>query len=194
MNADKTVMRRTLLARREALSAEARAQASAAITALALARIDELGDVSAALVYWTMRSEVDTRPLIAALAKRGISVAMPNTMFATHTLRPVWLAAGATPLAGRWGVPEVPAEQAVDARLDEKALVIAPGVGFDRAGRRLGYGAGYYDRLLSGELTGRRAWGVGYGVQCVDELPTEAHDQTLDAVICEDGWWKPEAR
>ncbi len=61
-----------------------------------------------------------------------------------------------------------------------------PLLAFDRAGRRLGYGAGYYDRTLAA-LPGRRAIGCGFAAQEVPTVPVEAHDRRLDAIATEDG-------
>jgi 5-formyltetrahydrofolate cyclo-ligase len=65
--------------------------------------------------------------------------------------------------------------------------VVAPLLAFDRAGRRLGQGAGHYDRALA-ELRAVRpvfVLGLGFSGQEVDELPHEAHDQRLDAILTE---------
>jgi 5-formyltetrahydrofolate cyclo-ligase len=58
---------------------------------------------------------------------------------------------------------------------------------FDRAGRRLGQGAGHYDRTLA-SLRARRpvfVLGLAFAGQEIDELPEEAHDQRLDAILTE---------
>ena len=65
--------------------------------------------------------------------------------------------------------------------------MFVPLAAFDRQGRRIGYGAGYYDRTLA-RLRARatiHAIGVAYGVSEVAEAPYEAHDQILDAVVTE---------
>lgn len=66
---------------------------------------------------------------------------------------------------------------------EEIELIVAPGVAFDRKGRRLGRGKGFYDRLLS--TTKATKIGVGYEFQLVDELPEEPHDVPMDMVITE---------
>ena len=62
--------------------------------------------------------------------------------------------------------------------------IFVPGVAFDRAGRRLGYGKGYYDRMLGGADAAFKI-GLGFESQVVDELPEESHDIRLDALITE---------
>jgi 5-formyltetrahydrofolate cyclo-ligase len=62
-------------------------------------------------------------------------------------------------------------------------VVVAPSVGFDRAGRRLGYGGGHFDRLLARLRPGAVVVGVAFDEQMVDKVPTEAHDRTVDLVV-----------
>lgn len=67
--------------------------------------------------------------------------------------------------------------------VEEIELMIIPGVAFDRKGKRLGRGKGFYDRLLA--TTSATKIGVGYEFQLVDELPTEKHDIGMDMVFTE---------
>lgn len=68
-------------------------------------------------------------------------------------------------------------------------LILVPGVGFDAFGMRLGRGKGYYDRFLS-TSPGLKI-GFGFSWQCVREaLPCELHDQSMDGVLNETGWFK----
>ncbi|MFT6143524.1 MAG: 5-formyltetrahydrofolate cyclo-ligase [Myxococcota bacterium] len=66
-------------------------------------------------------------------------------------------------------------------------LWLIPAVGVDNRGMRLGQGGGFYDRALSGRAGLRVA--VVFACQRVPMVPTEAHDQPIDAVVTEDGWW-----
>jgi 5-formyltetrahydrofolate cyclo-ligase len=65
-------------------------------------------------------------------------------------------------------------------------FLLVPLLAFDRAGRRLGYGAGYYDRTLAA-LPGRPAIGCAYAVQEVEAVPAGPQDARLDAVATERG-------
>lgn len=67
--------------------------------------------------------------------------------------------------------------------VEEIEVIIVPGVAFDRKGRRLGRGKGFYDRLL--ETAKATKIGIGYEFQLVDELPSEPHDIPMDMVITE---------
>ncbi len=66
--------------------------------------------------------------------------------------------------------------------VSELDLVIVPGVTFDLKGHRLGYGRGFYDRQLTGKLTGTVSVGLGFKNSVFDLSPTEDHDQALDFV------------
>jgi 5-formyltetrahydrofolate cyclo-ligase len=68
------------------------------------------------------------------------------------------------------------------------SLLVVPGVAFDRRGYRLGFGGGFYDRLLS---TGRRSSvGLAYACQIHDALPAGDHDRGVDIVVTETGWFE----
>lgn len=74
-------------------------------------------------------------------------------------------------------------------QVDRSSLqcIIVPGLGFDRRGGRLGYGKGYYDRLLSTLSPSVFLVGVAYAVQWFDTIPQAAHDVPMDCVITEEG-------
>lgn len=70
--------------------------------------------------------------------------------------------------------------------LHQAALIVVPGLAFDREGHRLGRGGGYYDRLLSAERQKSPqavSIGVGFDHQLIDEVPLEQHDQHVD-MLC----------
>ena len=133
--------------------------------------------------YLPIRSEVDTRPLIADALARGKRIAVPIVVPKAAELAHTWIASLAADalIAGAFGTfnprdlrPAAPGDW---------ELVIVPLLAFDRRGYRLGYGKGYYDRLLSASLV--TSIGVGFAVQEIDALPAEAHDIALDWVSTE---------
>ncbi len=129
--------------------------------------------------YMPIRTEIDPSSAMAEAAAHG-PVAVPVIIGAGLPLRfSRWQPEGAM-RAGPYGaqVPEV------DDFL-EPEIVIVPLVAFSRAGARLGYGGGFYDRTLE-QLRARRptlALGFAYGAQEVTDLPTEQTDQTLDIIV-----------
>lgn len=180
----KDEIRAAMRARRRALSAPARAGASAAVCAALLAR----ADVQAALaarrlfaVYLATRDELDLAPFVAALWAAGAPVAVPcwDAGAATYALG---LYDRATPLVeGAFRVREPAVVRPVAPAA--VGVWIVPGLAFTRAGARLGYGGGWYDRLLGAAAPGALALGVAHAFQVVDALPAEPHDRTLAAVV-----------
>ena len=71
----------------------------------------------------------------------------------------------------------------------EEALVLVPGVAFDRQGSRMGYGKGYYDRFFEGKTDCVKV-GVAYELQVADQLPTEENDLPMEYLVTEKGVWK----
>lgn len=86
---------------------------------------------------------------------------------------------------GRFGVAE-PVAHASTCSLKQLDVTLVPGLGFDRVGRRLGRGKGYYDRLLA-DASGV-FWGTGLDCQLVPELPGEPHDVVLNSIITPAHW------
>jgi 5-formyltetrahydrofolate cyclo-ligase len=135
--------------------------------------------------YWPFRTEIDPRPLMARLAWLGARLALPVTPpkgsdepLSFRAWRPE------APLEpGAFGVPEPGA----DCETVEPDLLLVPLLAFDRAGGRLGYGAGHFDRTLEGLRARRRitALGLAFRVQEVERTPVHGHDQLLDAILTE---------
>ena len=94
---------------------------------------------------------------------------------------------------GRYGVLSPPTDRPARP-LERGDLVLAPGVAFDAAGRRLGRGGGHYDRALAAAPAGVVALGVGFDFQRIDEVPVEAEDVPVDAVLTECGLLRSQPR
>jgi len=195
---DKAELRRAVIARRDALDLDLRAAKSADICARLvelLGRLDAAAPHTVA-VYAAMGSEVDSAAFAAAAAKRGWRVAYPCMLSATDAaacgqrmcMRAV--AAGdadaATFIAHPTRAfaatdidssrfPIVPAE-ALD-------MIVVPLVAFDRAGARLGYGGGCYDRYLPTLRPDCHIIGIAFEEQRVDHVPADVHDLPLPNII-----------
>lgn len=85
--------------------------------------------------------------------------------------------------AGNFGILEPQGDSAVP--VGDLELLLVPGVAFDQAGHRLGYGKGYYDRLLQQRSTGCRLVGLCFEFQLVSSLPAEPHDVRMDLLVTE---------
>lgn len=168
---------------RAAVNADTRRAASQAITATLLAR-PEFALANEVACFLSLPQEIDTAALLAACHAQGKRVCVPawdaaNKAYVLVRLQP------ATPLVeGPHGVPEPAAPKAVDPLTVD--LVIVPGMAFDHRGGRLGYGKGYYDRILATCRPTCCKIGVGYAWQVVEgALPLSGHDVCLDLVVTE---------
>jgi 5-formyltetrahydrofolate cyclo-ligase len=177
---DKASLRAVAMLRRDAL--EERERRSAMICAL-VAASPSYSAARAIHCYLPMRSEVDTRPLIADALAHGKRVAVPIVVPRAVELTHAWLESlDADALtAGAFGTFNP--RQLRPAAPGDWELIIVPLLAFDRRGYRLGYGKGYYDRLLAASPV--TSIGVGFADQEVAALPAEAHDQALDWVATE---------
>jgi 5-formyltetrahydrofolate cyclo-ligase len=130
--------------------------------------------------FWPLADEIDPRALLHALLDRGHTVALPVTPPRGQPLTFRRWRAGDPLAPGRFGTM-VPAGEPM-----APDVLLIPLLAFDPAGRRLGYGGGYYDRTLAA-LPGRFRLGCGFAAQQVDEVPIGPYDCPLDAVATELG-------
>lgn len=169
--------------------AEAAAANGAAIAEVAATRFLDALPLQAGQViagYWPMADELDPRPLLRQLQARGAVIALPvaATKRATPLEFRLWADFAQAPPVGSWGIPA----PAMDAPLLQPDIMLVPLVGFDKTGRRLGMGGGYYDATLAALRAERRhvlAVGYAFAVQQVPELPDGVWDQRLDWIVTE---------
>lgn len=178
---DKATLRRTLAAQRKALDAASWSTRSAAVQRRLLA--DPLFQNARAIaLYRAVGNEVDTALLHEAALSAGKRVAYPDVVADGQPMRFVEAKPHALWRMNPRGF-EVPASESV-LSLQELELFVLPGVGFDREGRRLGRGAGHYDRTLGLPLQAPGV-GLGFDFQLVEALPEDPWDVRLDAVFSE---------
>jgi 5-formyltetrahydrofolate cyclo-ligase len=89
----------------------------------------------------------------------------------------------------QWGILE-PADGRQQVAISDLDLVVVPGVGFDRSGLRLGFGGGFYDRLLERVKPETVTVGFGYSFQVLDKIPKAGHDRKVKRVVTEQGFLK----
>ncbi len=179
--ADKGRLRRELLERRAAMSVAARQSANVRLCD----RLRDLPEYRAARavgLYLAIGAEVDLDPIRRDAQARGVRVCVP-AIGADRVYRFVDLAPETPLVRGPLGVKQ-PADAAPvpTAALD---LVLAPGLGFDAHGGRLGHGGGHYDRMLAAAPAVFKC-GVAFEVQLAERLPMGPRDVRMDAVITED--------
>ena len=122
--------------------------------------------------------EPDTRALLETFKARGIAISVPK-IITRHAMHAVPFPGWAALVLGPLGIPAPIASGAFDAPID---VVIVPGLAFSRAGYRLGYGAGFYDRWLAEHPQPLRI-GLCGEAELVADLPTEPHDIPVDVVV-----------
>lgn len=177
---EKCELRRTTRALRRALSPEDRARASQMIAERAL-ELPELAAARAVLVYGASAEEVDPAPLECALRARGVAIAYPRVAGA-RTLELHWVDDPSALVSGAFGLRE-PAADAPLGSLAELDAIVVPGVAFDAACNRLGYGGGFYDTLLADVPHTLPTIGLAFEEQVLLEVPCEKFDRALDVVV-----------
>ena len=130
--------------------------------------------------FWPLDGEIDVRPLLRALHELDHEIVLPITPKRGNPLTFGLWHPGDVLLPERFGTFRPTGPERVP------TFLLVPLLAFDRAGRRLGYGAGYYDRTLP-LLPGRFALGCAFATQEVDDVPVGPYDVRLDAVATERG-------
>lgn len=175
---DKPALRKEMALRRS--EAAGTADQEAARRALRQVLAGTQGPVS---FFWPIRTEIDARPVMEALAEER-TVCLPITQGRAALDFRRWTP-GTELVEDGFGVP-IP----VATPLVIPAVLVVPMLGFDEAGHRLGYGGGYYDRTLA-ELRPRGpvlAVGFAFEAQRLDQpLPAEPTDQPLDILVTDAG-------
>jgi 5-formyltetrahydrofolate cyclo-ligase len=180
-DATKATLRVTALAARDALSSEYRTAAAQTIALRGLPFEIMPGAVVAG--YSPIRSEIDPVPLMRKLAVPGVQLALPAIVAGDQPLTfRVWSPDDRLQ-RGRLGI----LEPSADAQELVPDILLVPLAAFDRAGHRIGYGAGHYDRTLEQlrKLKAITAVGVAVAVQEVEAVPALLHDAALDFVLTE---------
>ena len=178
----KAALRAEALAKRRALPAAVRAACARRLAreGVTLAKRLEARVVS---VFFPIGDEPDTLPLLSALREAGVATALPVTVGRGSPLIFRRWAPGDPTQFGQMKISEpLPSAEAV-----EPDLLFTPLSVFDRAGNRIGYGMGHYDRSLATLRAKRRAIAVGvaYSTSEAEHVPSGAHDQKLDFILTE---------
>lgn len=174
-----------MLASRDAIVPEERRRRSRAI-AERVAALPEIVAASMVLFYWPMGSEVDPLHLIGLLPV-GIALALPRVV--GPKIVPITYTPGDPLSPTRLGPEEPSMGSPVDPA--ELGAVLVPGVAFDPAGRRVGYGGGFYDRFAGSlpETTPRIA--LAYELQILPEVPNGIFDRRVDLLVTEERVIRP---
>jgi 5-formyltetrahydrofolate cyclo-ligase len=147
-----------------------------------LAGMSVIQDAGAVAGYRAMGDEASVDALLRALLARGIPVYLPRVTSGRFLELCQVNDLDADCVSGRMGILEPVGPAASQDRLD---AMLIPGVAFDRHGGRLGFGAGYYDHLLS--AMGRQALRIGVAFECqvLSFLPLQPWDEAVDLLVTE---------
>ena len=137
------------------------------------------------MFYVSTGSEVRTESMIKEAMKLGKKIAVPAVELEEHALKVCELNDCDAELApGAFGILEPKKECRRELPPADIDLVIVPGIAFDRKGVRIGYGKGFYDKLLP-SMEGVRIIGLAFDFQILPEIPVEDHDVRVDKIITE---------
>ena len=184
-NGRKAALRRHWQGIRDSIPAEVRHRKSQRIADFILS-YPALIDGGAVFAYLSFRSEPETHTLIRTLLARGIRTAVPLCEPAAGTMRAVALTRWEQLRPGHYGILEPDLRLVQNGEMAEipksgPGLVLVPGLAFDCAGFRLGYGGGYYDRYLA-DYTGT-SLGLAFAECLTQELPRESFDKPVSLVL-----------
>jgi 5-formyltetrahydrofolate cyclo-ligase len=178
---EKAELRRAGQARRDALPAQLRQAAAEAIAARPFPLAISAGTIVSG--FMPLKSEINPLPLMRKLAGAGASLALPVVAGRGKPLIMRGWKWGEPLVDGVWGIREpVPQAPTVD-----PDILLVPLLAFDRAGHRIGYGAGYYDLTIA-QLRAKKpiaAVGIAFAAQEIEAVPTTDFDAPLDLVLTE---------
>jgi 5-formyltetrahydrofolate cyclo-ligase len=185
----KQSIRKRILSEREQLSLDLRARLSADIAGRLL-QLPEYREASAVLSYMNFGTEFACDLFAARALADGRRLALPKVNRHTNRLDLYWVEDFENQLGpGLWGIREPVVERCK--RLEspnEVEFALLPGVAFTREGARLGYGGGFYDKLLAHLDEGRQRpvlVAAAFSLQLVEQLPQEATDIKVERIVTE---------
>ncbi len=179
----KRELREAAIARRDLMPPDDRVRAARKIAASPLPVAVPKGTIVSG--FSPINTEFNPIPLMRRLFDAGARLALPKVMGRGKPLSLRAWSFGEPLVSGVWGIRE-PGPEAPEVAPD---ILLVPFAAFDRAGYRIGYGAGYYDMTLAALRAKKKivALGLGFAAQEVEKVPVEAHDQKLDFILTEAG-------
>ena len=144
-----------------------------------------LGDPAGRIIsgYWPIKGEPDLRPWLVSLIERGATVALPVVVVPSAPLVFRRWTSETKMERGNWNIPVPPSE----AEVLVPDIALAPLVGWDSRGYRLGYGGGYFDRTLASLSPCPHVIGIGLQSAHIGTIYPQPHDIRLSAIVTEAG-------
>jgi 5-formyltetrahydrofolate cyclo-ligase len=185
----KRTLRENLLIKRDRIKPGEKRSKEASIRKRLYASV-EFRKAKSMMFYASFRSEAATIPCIIHALKLKKIVMLPLVDRKKNILRIFQICDVSELEAGFMGIPEPKVNKMQERYLKDVDVVIVPGSGFDPEGNRLGYGAGYYDKLFSGIRDHPQhpkpvLIALAFEEQIVQKIPGEKHDVRMDKIITE---------
>ena len=175
----KKEIRRHFVDMRKSISAEDKAALDSLLFEKTVSQKSYI-DAEYVLVYYPIKNEPDILRIAEDALKKGKKVAFPRSNTKEFTLDFGVIDSLDELVCGAYSIPE-PSSLSVSYVDNDKTLCIVPGLAFDRNGKRIGYGKGYYDRFLKD--FGGVSVGLCYSQFLVDSLPVDDYDISVDIII-----------
>ena len=188
----KSSLRRRMLGRRDVMDTWTRAALSRAIVR-DIVETSVYRRSNTVMAYASFGSELQTDEFVRHVLDQGKILLLPKVNRQRELLEIYRVRDPVQDLrVGTWGIREPRPDRC--ARMEPHIIdfVLVPGLAFDRRGRRLGYGGGFYDKLLADSLS-PCAWLVAgaFESQMVEKVPVDEHDMPMDVVVTERGHYPP---
>lgn len=185
MDSDKKQLRKQLQQILAHMPADLRQHKSQAICRYVL-DTEDYKKASVVMAFLSMPQEVDTTAILLDAWQQGKTVAVPQVSWEQHSMIPVEIHSLDTGLSvDKRGLRNPITGTPVS--YEDIDLVIAPGLGFDRRGNRLGRGGAYYDRFFASKALRALKLALAYSEQIVDKIPRDKMDVPVDVLVCETG-------
>jgi 5-formyltetrahydrofolate cyclo-ligase len=184
MDREKAALRDHVKVVRDAMPIERRLEWSDVIAEKIIRRSD-FTSATCVLAYNSFGSELETESLLTSVLTTKRLV-FPRINRNTRKLDLYEICDLRTQLtAGPWGIREPRVDVCRKVHLDEVDFIVVPGLAFSARGDRLGYGGGYYDRLLANCRPQTKRVAGAFSIQVFDSIPVDDHDIAVDEVVTE---------
>ena len=171
-NMEKKDIRKQIFAQRAKVS-EAFVQQQSTLIAEKIFALPQFLVASCIYVYMDYNKEASTRAIIEEAWRLGKKVAAPKVF--GEDMRYFYIYSYEDVVPGYFNIPEPDEKRNLEEAADEDALLLVPGVAFDKDRHRCGYGKGFYDRYLS-RHTQHVTVAMALDFQVVEQVPADAHD------------------
>jgi 5-formyltetrahydrofolate cyclo-ligase len=181
----KNEIRAEVLKRRDSIPLDLKKRKDAAINNR-LFNLEEFIDAMSVLMYVSFRTEVDTIGQLEGILCLGKKLVVPLVDSKQKQLTLYEIKDITDLVPGYMDIPEPKAVENRKVELKDIDIIVIPGTGFDTKGNRLGYGGGYYDRLLADTEKNIPKIALAFEEQIAEEIPSEPHDMKMDIIITDE--------